>query len=61
MCVLPAIVALLQHTSFETEDELNENRFPSLPFVTSNYLSGEYETAIMYTVYSKKCDVFRIH
>lgn len=36
------------------------NRFPSLPFVTSNIPTGEYETAIIYTVYSEKCDVFRI-
>lgn len=36
-------MALLQHPGSETEEELNENRFPCLLCVTSDYLTGEYE------------------
>lgn len=34
---MPAIVAMFQHTRFETEDEMNETTFPSstsLPQIT---------------------------
>lgn len=57
---LPAAVARLQRGSFATEDEQNETAFPfpSPPFVTSNYLTREYETTIVTAVRSKECDVF---
>lgn len=61
MCVQPpAAVARLQRRSFATEDEQNKTALPvpSPPFVTSNYLTGEYETTIVSAVRSKECDVF---
>lgn len=38
---MPAIMALLQRTGSETEEELNEKRFLCLLRVTSDYLTGD--------------------
>lgn len=62
MRVAPAMVAALQHRSFETEDELNETPpTPQLHPATSNYLTREYNNN--YHLYSvqQKCDAFRVH
>lgn len=59
-CAHACAAASPQWLGFATEDEQNETAFPfpSPPFVTSNYLTGEYETTIISAVSSKECDVF---
>lgn len=56
----PAIMALLQHAGSETEEELNENRFPCLLCVASDYLPGQYEQQLCISMQRKmlqKCSV----